>query len=333
MTKLGFWLDNARKVALPQSIMPAVTALCLSLTMPDSSIAYGLVAVFGISMAHLSINLLDDYFDFKNHNVEIREQLSDEGNRVRTHKCGYLANGQATLKQTLMVACIFAAIALLCGAIIFLKRGYPIAILTAAAALLGFFYSAKPLRLCYRGLGEIVCFLMFGPMLMTGVFIAACGTANESIVVTGIAVGLAVTNILYTHSLLDATTDSCSRKRTLAVIVKNDNGKLAISWMLCFMPYLITILACLLNYLSCWYMLACLSFPLSLALYTHMHSYIKNGSDRPVRRSWYGPMENWDAIVTHNLDWFMLRWYLSRNAATLFSLLISTISIILYFAK
>ena len=81
---------------------------------------------------------------------------------------------------------------------------------------MGISYSGKPLRLGYYGYGELLIGLMFGPLLMIGVQYAACGVLDGRIVLVGIAVGLLVTNILYSHSVLDAQADAQMEKLTLA---------------------------------------------------------------------------------------------------------------------
>lgn len=331
MNKVKFWLDNARTVALPQSIIPAITALSLALDNQHFSLLSGLIAVFGISMAHLAVNLLDDYFDYKNHNTEIRAQLAQTDAKIRTYKCSYIVEGKATLRQTFTVACIFASIAVLCGLIIFIERGWTIAILAGIGAFLGFFYSARPFCLCHRGLGELVCFLMFGPLLMTGVYFSTCNQISWSIILVGCAVGLLVTNILYTHSLLDETTDSMSRKRTLASIIKSKNGKLFVSALFTFVPCILIIVAILAVKLSYWYLLVYLTLPIAIVLYKSVRDFVKGNSSNISPKWWFGRMENWNAIVSFGLDWFMFRWYLARNLVTFFSLIISIVSIVLIF--
>jgi hypothetical protein len=44
-------------------------------------------------------------------------------------------------------------------------------------------------------------------------------------------------------------------------------------------------------------------------------------SERKIeRRKWYGPMEYWDVYLQKKIDWFMIRWYLSRNLTVAFAL-------------
>ena len=90
----------------------------------------------------------------------------------------------------------FLAIAALMGAVVLAIRGWMILGWVVAALIIGVSYSGKPLKLGFRGLGELVIFVMFGPLLMTGVYYAITGTLDWKIVWLSIAVGLLVTNIV-----------------------------------------------------------------------------------------------------------------------------------------
>ena len=189
MNRVFFWVKHARWIALPQSALPAVLAVCMASQRDGFSLLWGLLAVFGVMTGHLCMNLLDDYFDYKVKKTDFRTRMEHQGMRARIAKCTYLTSGEATLKQLLIACFVFGAIAVSIGFVIFLFRGKVILLLAAITGLLGIFYSGPPLRLSYRGLGEIVIGVVFGPLLMTGVFYASCGIFDRSILFVSIPVG------------------------------------------------------------------------------------------------------------------------------------------------
>ena len=95
--KLSFWFNNARPVALPQSLLPALLALALAASEQPASfnLLLGLLAVLGAELAHLSLNLFDDYFDYRKLQSGFRDRLAAAGQKVRTGKTPYLTSGQA----------------------------------------------------------------------------------------------------------------------------------------------------------------------------------------------------------------------------------------------
>ena len=82
--------------------MPALVAAFLATKYSDFRWYLALLAMIGVAFAHLSLNLFDDYFDYKNAQQGDRGALEREGFRARTVKCPDLQNGTVTPKQWLL---------------------------------------------------------------------------------------------------------------------------------------------------------------------------------------------------------------------------------------
>jgi 1,4-dihydroxy-2-naphthoate octaprenyltransferase len=326
--KIIFWIRNARPVALPQSIFPAVLAVMMAFGSSGFSFLCSIAAMIGVVFLHLSMNLFDDYFDYKNHDVEIRKELADNTMLSRTGKCKYLISQEASLKQLFYAATFFLFIAAVFGGIIFLYRGMVILYLMLIGGVLGFFYSAKPLRLSYHGLGELTVGIMFGPLLMTGMFYAACGVYRHTIGFVSCSVGLLVANILFTHSILDYHPDRYVRKKTLAVLMKSSLLQFVCSCVLTLLPFVLIGYGILFDYLSTWYALTLLVFPLGIYLMYLMFAYFRYPQKQFSPSFLLQPMENWDKIQRDRISWFMIRWYLSRNLTVFFCVLAVIASIL-----
>ena len=329
LEKIRFWLDNARPVALPQSVMPAVTALFLAAVEDNFSWWLGVLAVLGGCLAHLGMNLADDYYDYKKVQTGFRDSLAREGIRARTVKCPYIVSGEATLKQTLIAAVTFGILALIPGCVVILFRGWPVLVIVAAAVFLGESYSGNPLRLSYRGLGEPDIGVMFGPLLMMGVYYAACGHLSLHLIIPAICMGLLVTNVLYVHSVLDIEADKKAEKATLAVVLKSNGARIAALFLILFVPYILTIAAVLTGGFSAWYLLVFVTLPMAIHLFLSVREHTIDPKKPVVRKAIGGPMANWDLICQGGLDWFMYRWYMARNLLTAFALVYWAVSLVL----
>lgn len=331
MKKILYWIQNARAVALPQSILPALVAVFMAAGDENFSIGLSVVAVFGVMLAHLSVNLFDDYFDYQFHSEEVREQTVAEGQRARIAKSPYLYSGEVTPKKLFLVASLFGLGALLLGCVIFVKRGLLPFYIALAAGFLGFFYSGKPIRFCYHGLGELVTGLIFGPLLMAGVHYSACGSLNTGLYVVSVAVGLWVVNILYTHSIMDATADKKVGKKTLAEVLKTRPLKLTAAAIFNFTPYLILLISLIRGSLHPIFATIFLILPLSIALFYLIFQFCYHPEREFDRKWWYGPIEHWDAICEKKLQWFAIRWFLARNILQFASLVFIICSLIVGF--
>jgi 1,4-dihydroxy-2-naphthoate octaprenyltransferase len=328
MNIIRFWLRNSRPQSLPQSMLPAILAVCLASSYAGFSLPLGILGALGVMAGHLGLNLFDDYFDYRKKKSDYRETLAHEGFRARIGKCPYLTSGATTVESLLFACCIFCGISLLFGAVIFYYRGMYILYIALATAVLGISYSGAPLRLSYHGLGEIVIGAVFGPLAMLGTFYSACGVASPLIVFISIPVGMLVTNIVYVHSILDFEPDKKIGKRTLAVLLNNKKAMLAALFTLLFAPYAIIAYAALNGYMSVCYLAVFLSIPLAITLFALMLKYVGDPQRQFEPKRWMGPMANWDRVRAAGIDWFMLRWYLARNLLSAFCFIIIIVSFI-----
>jgi 1,4-dihydroxy-2-naphthoate octaprenyltransferase len=327
--KISFWFDNARPTALPQSILPALTALFLSIHSENFVWWLAALAVVGVAFVHLGLNLFDDYFDTKKKKQTYREELVHTGMRARIGKTPYLTSGKATEKQLFWVSCVFCGIAVLIGGVILWFRGINVAYIAAITAVIGIQYSAPPLRLSYHGLGEFVICIVFGCLNMIGVGFAACGEFSKELFLLSLPVGLLVMNIVYIHSILDFFPDKEVGKRTLAILLNNQKAMLVLLFFVIFVPFLSILIGIALKICGIKYFFLFLLLPMAITLFKMMVDFVKTPEKKFTPKFWLGPFNQWKAIQEHNLEWFMIRWLTARNLISFFCLII----IILQFFK
>jgi 1,4-dihydroxy-2-naphthoate octaprenyltransferase len=322
MKKLLFWFDNARPTALPQSILPALTAVFLSIHSESFVWWLAVLAVFGVVFAHLGINLFDDFFDTKKKKQNYREELVHTGMRARIGKTPYLTSGKATENQLLAACCVFCGIAALIGDIILWFRGISILYVTAITAVIGIQYSAPPLRLSYHGLGEVVICIVFGCLNMIGVGFASCGEFSTELFLLSLPVGLLVMNIVYIHSILDFIPDKIVGKSTLAVLLGNQKAMLVLLFFVIFVPFFSILIGIILKICGIKYLFVFLLLPMAITLFKMMIDFVKMPDKAFTPKFWLGPFNNWDNIVKYKLDWFMIRWLTARNLVSFFCLIV-----------
>lgn len=329
MNTLKFWIKNARDIALPQSILPALLAVSMAAVHPDFSWWPALVALFGVVCAHLGFNLADDYFDYRHNDVEARKKVTAEGFRTHMEKCHYIESGEATPKELLMAMCAFLAVAGVAGGVVWWFRGWPVAVLTLAGLLLGISYSGKPLELGYHGLGELVIGVMFGPLLMIGMQFAACGVFDSKIVWVSAAVGLLVTNIVYSHAVLDLKADAQAGKMTFARLLRTRGAMLSFSGLFNLLPFAILIVGVAVGQLHWAYLSVLPLLPMSIYLIYSLAAHLNDKTIPFEPRWWMGPMGNFELYRRHNMDWFLIRWLVARNLVTFFCLVLAVVNVVL----
>ena len=209
------------------------------------------LTTFGILFFHLFSNLYNDYFDVSHGTDEANTEYFNAGMNSSMLKGAQLSGGSRavelgliTLKGTKSLANIMFVLGLATAAgILFMSyintgstiNAYYSSIIALTGILIGYFYTAKPIRLSSRyGLGEVSIFLAFGPLLTLGTGFAISNQtiqifSNEfyNLLVLGIPIGILTTNILFINQYPDYTSDKKVGKNHLVVVL----GKKASRWI------------------------------------------------------------------------------------------------------
>lgn len=328
-SNITFWINNARiKHAAPQSVLPAILAVCMASTYASFSLPLAILSTLGIVLGHAIGNLFDDYFDFTRKNDLSENKPKHRGIRSYRTKCPYITSGATTVKRLLFVSCLLSAITIIIGLILIYYRGIGILYFMVISGILIISYSGMPLRLSFHGLGEILIGILFGPLNMLGVYYAACGTIHMAVILVSIPVGFFVANILYVHSILDFEPDKEVGKNTLAVLIDNKKAMLAAEFIFVFAPYAIIAYGILAGYISSYFWLLMLTLPLAIYLFYMMVEFVRNPERRFDRHAWMGPISRWDHAKKTGTDWFMLRWMIARNLLSSFCIITIFITLI-----
>ena len=200
MSKIWFWLKNSRLFSLPMTLLSWAIVVTFALQ-HNGNIINGIIALIGISFAHLATNLFDDYIDYRKANFD----------NTQLCKCHYIRSGEATLNELLRVVIIYLSIAAITGIILLFKTGYPVIILATIGGLIALCYAF----LSQKGFSEIAVGVAFGPLLFEGVFYVMTKSFSFEIFILSLAVVFFTIGLMYTHTVLDYEGDVASHKKTL----------------------------------------------------------------------------------------------------------------------
>jgi 1,4-dihydroxy-2-naphthoate octaprenyltransferase len=129
-----------------------------------------------------------------------------------------ILDGLLTRRETGMVAAAFYAAAAAAGLGIALLREPRALWLGLAGFACAFCYHASPLRLSYRGFGELAVAFAYGPLVACGTYLVQRGSfADPALAALSIGLGLLVGAFLLANEFPDASADASAGKRTLVV--------------------------------------------------------------------------------------------------------------------
>ena len=209
-----------------------------------------ILTVAGILSLQLFSNLYNDYFDVKDGTDGLNEEYFNVGLNDKLLEGAQVSGGSraielglTTLEKTkslgnkmLILGLIFlvSVVSLSYYNTGSLNNTKYITIIALLGGLLGYFYTASPIKLVSRyGLGELAIFLTFGPLLTLGSGYAISVNTIEflsteflNLVLLGIPTGLLTTNILFINQFPDYKSDKIAKKNNLVVLF----GKKASRW-------------------------------------------------------------------------------------------------------
>lgn len=318
--KIQFWLTVTRSYTLPMSILSWFVAFCYSVTQKGYPI-YGIIALVGISLAHLAANMFDDFIDYK-----ILPKKYDQYNNLilenaQEGKCSYILNSSLTTKQLLILSLIFFALAALIGLFFTVKVGFGTLIFMILGGIFAFLYPLLgKFRLC-----ELAIFLIYGPYIFGGVNYVMTGHYDWHTIILAIPSALMTVNMLYTDTLLDYDLDKKQGKKTLANLFSNKWESLNFQKILLFSAYISSIFLVIFDIIDWQVFLIFATIPLAINLLDSMKIFIIDNQEIPDRKVFEGVMEYWDDIVEEGSAAFMLRMYQARNLMVCFSLILGIV--------
>ncbi len=207
MASAGVWLTASRPKTLGAAVGPVVMGTAAAAAAGGLHIPSAVAALLGALLIQVGTNLANDYFDYKR-GADSEERIGP----VRVTQAG-LVDPPQVLKATVLV---YGA-AVLVGAYLAARAGWPVVIIGLSSILWGILYTAGPLPLGYVGLADPFVLVYFGPVAVAGTYYVQCLSVDWRVAAVGFAPGLFSVGILTVNNLRDIEGDRRAGKKTLAV--------------------------------------------------------------------------------------------------------------------
>lgn len=207
-------LRSTRLPFLSATFVPVLVGIAIAALHGFFEPLTALITLVGAAAAHLAINVTNDVFDAR--------LGADEKNVNPTQYSGgsrVIQYGLVSLRAMALIAAGCYAVTIAAGLLLLWLRPSPELLgIGVVGVLVGLFYTAPPLKLVYRGLGEIAVALGFGPLMLLGAYVVQSGgpIAVEPIVAS-LPIALLVALILYANEVPDRSGDERAGKLTLPV--------------------------------------------------------------------------------------------------------------------
>ncbi len=210
------WLMVIRAPFLPLAIVLAFLGTCIAWYDGAFHLGHALLVGFGILMAHISVDVLNEYFDYKS------------GIDLETHKTpfsggsGALPAGLISPKQALWLGLSAFVILIPIGVYFVLVKGWLLLPLLLVAALCILIYSPVILKLKWP---EWAPGMGLGSLPILGAYFAQTGEYTWPVVIASIPSFILVHNLLLLNEFPDVEADrKAGRKTTPITLGKTKAG-------------------------------------------------------------------------------------------------------------
>ena len=236
----------------------AMGALLAALGGAFSPLLY-LVTLVGMICFHGATNVLNDYYD-------VRHGVDNEGVPTARYRLHPGAAGDVPIAKIRNFALGLYAVTLLAASYLSLVSGVVILVITCAGILGSVFYTADPVVLKAKGVGEVTVFLMWGLLIPLGSYAAQTGSLSWVPVVATGPVGMLVALVLLANNIRDIQYDGSVNTGTIAVRLGQKDAVRFYNWLLAS-AYAFVAAEVLTAFVSAWSVLVFLSLPGAMRLW------------------------------------------------------------------
>ncbi|MGB7582653.1 MAG: 1,4-dihydroxy-2-naphthoate octaprenyltransferase [Sedimentisphaerales bacterium] len=174
-----------------------------------------LLALFSMMALHAGANIANDYFDSLSGNDWLNKNVTPfSGGRQFIQQ--NILSPKATLAASIFCLALGVSLGLV---ILYMTRSWFILILGLIGLLGGFFYTAPPVKLGYRGVGEIAIAFLFGIFPVYGSYYLQTGLISITPLPAACVVGILILLIILINEFPDLPADAAVNKKTLVVLL------------------------------------------------------------------------------------------------------------------
>jgi 1,4-dihydroxy-2-naphthoate octaprenyltransferase len=260
ISRKKLWLAALKPPMYSVAVLPIIlgTAIAFGETKQFNSTNFWLFLISAILILAW-LNLSNDVFD------------ADTGIDINKHHSIVNLTGKKSLVFWLSNTLLILGIIGIC-AISFWQQDPTVISLVILCCFLGYTYQGPPFRLGYQGLGEIICFLTFGPMAIAAVYYSQTQSFSRTSLAASIILGISTSLILFCSHFHQVKDDLAAGKLSPIVRLGTKTG----AWVLAIATgslFVLTVLFSALKIYPVWTLLIFLSLPWAWYLINYVYTY------------------------------------------------------------
>lgn len=267
MNKVRIWIKAIRAPFFTACLVPTVVGTSLAYLQTGSvNFIRAILCLIGLISLNASVNLLNDYGDHKSRNDEYNLNYNPFSGGSRA-----IQNDELTPKEVLTGGLIALVIGSALGLYInYISVGNVVLILGLIGGFSVFFYTIGPLKIGYRGVGEITVGLNLGILSVVGAFYIQTGFVSLPAILAGVPVALLIMAVLYINEFPDYSADKKAEKKTLIVILGPEKARVGF-YIIIVGTFLSIVIPVILGEFTIMALISLLTVPLAVKVVRHLH--------------------------------------------------------------
>lgn len=169
---------------------------------------YFLIGFIGVALSLIGVEAFNEYFDSK-HGGDFIFSLKPRG-RIPNYILG--------------IGLLSFLFAFLTGLYLTLNLGFPILIFAVLGFLAAAFYVGPPIKFAYRGLGETVIFLAYGPVMVVGSYFIQTQRVDPKSIFASLIPGLLIFALAIVNEIPDYFQDKLIGKKNIVVRIGRERA-------------------------------------------------------------------------------------------------------------
>ncbi|MEO9276460.1 MAG: prenyltransferase [Nitrososphaera sp.] len=251
---LSTWLRAVRI----RFLLASVISVCIGLAINwwqtgTTNISFAILTMLGVICLHASVDLLNDYWDFK-------RQIDTDTKRTQfSGGTGVLPEGLLQPNQVYRVGVALLITGSIIGAFFIYERGITIAVILGFAIVSIYFYST---RIVDSGLGEVFVTIK-GAMIVLGTYYVQSSQITIEPIMASIVSGILSATVLFVNSFPDYDADKLHGRKTLVIILGKTKAS-AYVWIFPAIIYGIITVSAIINIFPTITLLTLVTIPMAI---------------------------------------------------------------------
>lgn len=196
------------------AVSPVLVGSCLGFAVSSSfDVPVFAAALIAMILIHAGANLSNDYFDHVSKNDWINENVTPFSGGGRS-----IQNDLLSPKAVLLAALVMLTFGAVLGiGIVLATQNWFVLAVGVVGCLGAFFYTAGPVKLGYRTVGEVIIFFLFGVLPVYAAYTLQARPFLLSPLLPACIVGILIFLVILINEFPDMAADRAVQKKTIVV--------------------------------------------------------------------------------------------------------------------